>query len=184
MVSLVPLDGAPPALTPSVGAEIVQEKHQFIPLVTAVTLDSPVAFSNREDGRTEHQIYSVSPAKKFEIGLHKPGNIARIVFDQPGIVAIGCSIHTTMNAYVVVLRTPWFAKSAADGSARIPSPPAGRYRAEIWHPRLDNPKDKPDRVESRVITLPAAPADLAFALKLKAEPRVRRILDGGAGGYK
>lgn len=184
VVSLIPLDTQPPAPAPSMGVQIVQEKEQFVPLVTVVTAGSSVAFLNRETGKTEHQIYSVSPAKKFEIGLHKPGNTSSIVFEQSGVVAVGCSLHMTMNAYVVVATTPWFGKSAADGSARIVSPPAGRYRAEVWHPRLDTTQYKENRIEIRTITLPASLSDASFALKLKPEPRVRRILDGGSGGYK
>jgi plastocyanin len=185
VVSLIPLDSVPPPLTPTAGAEITQQKQQFIPLVTVVTAGSSVTFSNRESGRTEHQIYSVSEPNKFEVGLHKPGNTAAVKLAHPGVVAIGCNIHGGMNAYVVVAPTPWFAKSAADGAARVVSPPAGRYRAEVWHPHLDNPKDKPDQVESRIITLPAAPTDLAFVLKLTkpATPGLR-MLNGGAGGYK
>ena len=39
-----------------------------------------------------------------------------IVFDQPGVVVLGCNIHDWMAAYVVVLATPWFAQSGADGA--------------------------------------------------------------------
>jgi len=52
------------------------------------------------------------------------------VFDKPGVVVVGCNIHDWMLAYIVVLETPWFAKSALDGTATIVAVPPGRYRAE------------------------------------------------------
>jgi hypothetical protein len=37
---------------------------------------------------------------------------------------------------VVVADTPWFARTAADGTARIDGAPAGAYRLAAWHPGL------------------------------------------------
>jgi hypothetical protein len=56
------------------------------------------------------------------------------VFDKPGQVDIGCNIHDWMEAHVLVVDTPWFARTGADGRATIAGVPAGRYRVRLWHP--------------------------------------------------
>jgi hypothetical protein len=56
--------------------------------------------------------------------------------------------------------------------------PAGRYRLEIWHPRLGKP-------ETREITLSdGASARETAALTLKPDRRVRRAGGGKTGGYR
>jgi hypothetical protein len=40
-----------------------------------------------------------------------------------------------MEAYVLIVETPFFAKTAADGRAVIGNVPAGRYRMQLWHPQ-------------------------------------------------
>ena len=59
-----------------------------------------------------------------------------VVFDKPGVVALGCNVHDWMVAYVLVVDTPYFAKTGANGRARIANVPAGPYRLRLWHPRL------------------------------------------------
>jgi hypothetical protein len=39
-----------------------------------------------------------------------------------------------MLAYVYVVDTPWFAKTDAQGRARLDGLPAGEYEVHAWHP--------------------------------------------------
>ena len=186
VVSLVPLD-APPALSLSNGAkisppaaplEISQSSQEFSAYVTPLVVGTTVVFPNRDN--VAHQVYSLSPAKKITFPLYKPGNEGTVVFDQPGVVVLGCNIHDWMSAYVVVLATPLFAKSASDGAATIGGVAPGRYRAEVWHPRLA-------KIETRELTIAdnaSPPNALTFALTLKADRRIRRAPDATGGGYK
>lgn len=176
VISLTPLEGAPPTVEAGPPVEIAQENKQFAPRVTAIRAGTAVTFSNLETKSVQHQIYSLSEAKRFEIPLHKPGNKSPIVFEKPGVVVVGCNIHDWMNAYIVVLATPWFARSGADGAATIAGAPAGRYRADIWHARQEKPA-------SREIVLPVG-APVTLTLPLKPEPRLRRMPEAGGGGYK
>lgn len=176
VVSLVPLDAPAKISPPAEPLEISQKDKEFIPLVTPIVVGTPVNFSNRDV--VEHQVYSLSPAKKFELPLYKPGKDNTVVFDRPGVVSVGCNIHDSMLAYVVVLETPWFAKTGADGAARLGEVPLGRYRAEVWQPRLA-------KIETREFTVAAgdSPA-LAFTLTLKPDRRIRRTPGAAGGGYK
>jgi plastocyanin len=176
VVSLQPIDAPSPVTPPGAPQEIVQQGKEFLPFVTAVVVGTTVTLPNRD--KVEHQVYSLSEAKKFELPLYKPGKAGTVVFDRAGVVTLGCNIHDWMLAYVVVLDTPWFAKSDASGAASV-SAPAGRYRLAIWHPRLAQPL-------TREITLPvdAASPPLPIALTLKPERRIRRAPEAAGGGYK
>ena len=186
VVALYPLDAPIPPATPAPAVEIEQRNLEFNPFVTVVRTGSSALLPNHEK-KIEHHVYSTSPAKPFEFPLYKPGAAETVVFDQPGLVVLGCNIHDSMLAYVVVLGTPWFAKAGADGTATVCALPPGRYRAEVWHPRLK------DAVGSglaasvqRALTVAAdsPPPVQLFTLALEPDHRVRRNPAKGGGGYK
>ncbi len=41
-----------------------------------------------------------------------------------------------MLAYIYVVTTPYFAKTAADGKARLDGLTPGTYEARVWQPRM------------------------------------------------
>ena len=87
------------------GREIVDQINlEFVPHVKPVVVGSPVYFPNKDDVR--HHVYSFSPAKRFELPLYSGTPAAPVVFDRPGIVAIGCNIHDWMLGYIYVAETP------------------------------------------------------------------------------
>ncbi len=57
------------------------------------------------------------------------------MFDQAGVVTLGCNIHDEMLAYLVVTDAPYFGRTDNAGSWSSELGP-GRYRITIWHPRL------------------------------------------------
>jgi plastocyanin len=114
-------------------AEIEQIDREFVPYVTVVQTGTAVAFPNRDP--ILHHVYSFSPAKSFEIKLYSGKSPREIVFDKPGVVTLGCNIHDWMVGFVLVVSTPYFARSDSAGHARIAELPAGRYELHAWHPR-------------------------------------------------
>jgi plastocyanin len=177
VVSLYTLDGAPAASPPApASVEVVQKDQEFIPFVTAVQVGTAVTFPNRDS--VQHHVYSLSKAKRFEIPLYGKSAQESIVFDHTGVVALGCNIHDWMIGYVVVVATPHFAKSGADGTAAVADVPAGRYRAEVWHPRLTEVVKQEIEVRAD-----AAPPEANVMLTLKPDRRIRRAPDAGRGSY-
>jgi plastocyanin len=180
VLSLTPLDGqaVPAAAAPTAPvARIAQIGQEYEPLVTPVRTGSPIEFPNLDT--VQHHVYSVSKPKRFEIPLYDRGRTETVVFEKPGIVTLGCNIHDWMLAYAVILDTPWFVKTSADGRASLAALPAGRYRLDLWHPRLAKPI-------TREVTLAAATgaAPEKFDLALRPERRPRRAPAPGAGsGY-
>ncbi|MEO8060774.1 MAG: methylamine utilization protein [Burkholderiales bacterium] len=122
-------NGAKPNLSP---VEIGQRDREFEPMVTVVSTGTRVLFPNRD--KVKHHVYSFSAAKTFAIQLYSGTPAEPIVFDKPGVVVIGCNIHDWMLAYVAVVDSPWFAKTAANGHTEIANLPAGRYTVNVWHP--------------------------------------------------
>lgn len=152
------------AVKPMADVEISQAKRQFAPRVTLITLGTKVTFPNFDTVR--HHVYSFSPTKTFELKLYAGVPNAPITFDKPGVAVLGCNIHDTMAAWVVVADTPWFARSAANGRARIDGVPAGNYRLRLWHAGL-GPGIEPAPV---AITIGATDAEHNARLAVSTEP--------------
>jgi plastocyanin len=159
------LDDAVASLHPASGsaptggrAVLDQRDAAFVPGVLPVGVGTRVAFPNSDN--TLHHVYSFSPAKRFELPLYSGRQAEPVEFDRAGVVTLGCNIHDWMVAHVVVLDTPYFARTGADGSARIRAP-AGDYRLRVWHARQRAPYEVAVRVGqapvSREVFLPLAP---------------------------
>ena len=116
------------------GAEIAQVGKQFSPRVLVVPVGTAVSFPNRDTVR--HHVYSFSPTKTFELKLYSGTAASPVVFDKPGIAVLGCNIHDSMSAWVVVVETPYYANGDAKGLATLRDVPAGNYRLRVWHPGL------------------------------------------------
>jgi hypothetical protein len=78
-------------------------------------------------------VYSFSPAKVFTMKLYAGTPSNPVLFDQPGIVVLGCNIHDTMVAWVLVVDTPYFARTAADGTTTLSGLPPGDYELRAWN---------------------------------------------------
>ena len=126
--------GARLPVVPMSGVRISQQKRQFAPQVSVVTVGTPVSFPN--DDTVRHHVYSFSAVKTFELKLYAGVPNAPVVFDKPGIAVLGCNIHDQMVAWVVVVDTPLYARSAASGKARIEGVPPGNYQLRVWHSAL------------------------------------------------
>ena len=122
------------AARPLQGVEVVQVDKAFAPAVTVVTPGTAVRFPNRDTVR--HHVYSISPVKTFELKLYVGTPANPVVFDRPGVAVLGCNIHDLMVAWVLIVETPWFGQTGADGRWRWPDVPPGSYRLRTWHPGL------------------------------------------------
>jgi hypothetical protein len=177
VVSLVPLDAPPVVTRPSPPVILAQQNQEFLPYVLAVQVGTAIEFPNRDT--VKHHVYSSSKAKKFELPLYAGDAQQSVVFDHAGVVTLGCNIHDWMLCYVVVLETPWYAKSETGGTATIAGVPPGRYRAEIWQPRLAAVVKR-----ELVVSESASSNATAITLELKRDRRIRRTLDATSGPYK
>jgi plastocyanin len=142
--------------------EVAQSERRFVPRVSVVTPGTAVRFPNRDTVR--HHVYSFSPAKTFELKLYTGTPAKPVLFDKPGIAVLGCNIHDSMVAWVLVVETPHHAVADAQGVLRLEAVPPGSYRLRSWHPAL--PPGTPPGDEALLV--PAAGASLSVRLPLTA----------------
>jgi plastocyanin len=171
VVFVEPESGAMPKTPRS--AEIEQRGLKFMPIVSVVQTGSQVSFPNND--KVKHHIYSFSPAKKFDQKLYSGVAATPQVFDKAGTVVLGCNIHDRMIAYVKVVDTPYFAKTDANGVAKIDVPAAGKYSVTAWHYNMVGK----DSVQ-QVAVAGTAPQTLVYKLALK--PPVAET-DAPSSGY-
>ena len=119
---------------PQQHAVMNQKELRFVPHVLVVQVGTPVEFPNSDP--VSHNVFSISEAKRFNLGMYSRGTVRRLTFDQPGVVELLCNVHVEMSAYIVVVKNPFFAYSGSDGAYRLEGVPAGRHRLRCWHERL------------------------------------------------
>lgn len=131
-VAVVYLEGSFPKPTPPSVAQMVQKDLLFVPALLPVQVGTKVEFPNLDD--TYHNIFSYSPAKRFDLGRYRPDErpIPSQVFDVPGLVTLRCEIHEHMRGLILVLETPHFVTTDTDGRFRLTGLPAGQFKLKAW----------------------------------------------------
>ena len=131
-LAVVYLEGSFPKRNSAAEKQMVQKDLNFAPALLPVQVGTKVTFPNLDD--TYHNIFSFSPAKRFDLGRYRPDEkpIPSVVFDVPGLVTIRCDIHEHMRALILVLDTPYFALSDPDGKFRLTGLPSGHYKLKAW----------------------------------------------------
>lgn len=125
--------GQPRQAKPGTEAEMTQRDRQFVPQVLAVQVGTRVQFPNLD--KVRHHVYSYSRPKPFELKLYLGEAAPPVLFDKPGVVQLGCNIHDQMSAHIVVLSTPQFGVSDAQGQVRLQRA-AGDGTLRLWHSSL------------------------------------------------
>jgi plastocyanin len=145
-----PVEGKPvePPARPAVvdTRRVTQKGAMFTPHVLPVMVGTTVEWPNNDE--IFHNVFSMSEAKPFDLGLYRNPDLKRVVFDKAGRVDVFCSIHANMHCVVLVLENPYFATTDARGRYAITNVPPGTYRLKAWHERLP--------ALTKEITVPAA----------------------------
>lgn len=115
------------------GARIAQRGKQFEPRLAVVPVGSTVEFPNYD--RVFHNVFSLSKAKTFDLGLYRSGKSSSVRFDEPGLVQVYCNIHPHMTAYLMVVDSRHVAAADGRGEISLVGVPAGRHPVEGWNAR-------------------------------------------------
>jgi plastocyanin len=127
-----PVPGSAPPLEPV--QVVIQKDATFVPHVLPVMVGTVVEWPNHDD--IYHNVFSMSEAKPFDLGLYKSDVTKKVTFDKVGRVDVFCSIHTKMNAIVLVLQNPYFGVTDKNGNYTISNVPPGVYQLKAWHERM------------------------------------------------
>lgn len=131
-VAVVYLEGTFPKPVSQPVTQILQKDLTFIPSLLPVQLGTKVEFPNLDE--TYHNVFSFSPPKRFDLGRYRADErpVPAQTFDAPGLVTLRCDIHEHMRALILVLPTPHFVVTDAEGRFTLKDLPAGRYTLKAW----------------------------------------------------
>ncbi len=173
VVELVPDEGVVlPSSRVPLETTIDQRHETFIPLVNLIRKGGHVIFMNNDT--TMHQVYSFSPIRQFQFEIRQGERSQPVVFNTPGIAAIGCNIHDQMITYVYVAVSPFAAITDADGHASFAELSNGSYEVKIWHPRLPVGQ----KIRSRHVAVGDVAGSDTFVLPLVPPPVERHMHTG------
>jgi hypothetical protein len=153
-----------PVGTPKPGspATITQRDVSFEPHVLPIVVGSAIRWPNAD--AIFHNVFSMSEVCPFDLGTYMREKVPLVTFDHVGQVDVFCSIHSTMHCIILVLPSPYFAKTDANHRFTITGVPAGTYRLKAWQERM------PSQVKS--VTVPAeGEVQVDFTLGLSALPK-------------
>ncbi len=130
--AVVYLEGNFPRAANLPAKEVAQKNLAFLPPLLPLEIGTKVTFPNFDD--TYHNIFSYSPAKRFDLGRYRPDErpIPSQVFDKAGLVTLRCDIHEHMRGLILVLDTPYFATTDPNGHFRLIGLPSGKYTLKAW----------------------------------------------------
>ena len=131
-LAVVYLDGSFPTPTSHPTKQVAQKDLAFLPPLLPVQVGTAVEFPNLDD--IYHNIFSYSPAKRFDLGRYRPEErpIPSVVFDVAGLVTLRCDIHEHMRGLILVLNTPYFVITDESGRFRLNGLPSGHYTLKAW----------------------------------------------------
>jgi plastocyanin len=176
VVTGTPAGSGGPTAVPTVDPKpkvMDQRNRAFIPQVMVVSAGTSVEFPNNDS--VSHQVYSFSPAKRFQLPLYKGEVHPPITFDQPGLVVLGCNIHDSMVGYIYVTAAPHYGMTDADGALKFADLPKGDYRIVIWSPYIgDTPPTLVRTIHVDGNESATARIQLSAPLRARPEPTPRR----------
>jgi plastocyanin len=127
----VPGTFAPHGNSPSID----QFRMEFIPQVLPILVGTTVRILNSDPSM--HNVYTPSKAGDyFNLGTWGQGQAKMYTFKKPGEVHLLCNVHPEMEAWILVLPNPHFAKTGPDGRYALRNVPPGTYALSVWHRKL------------------------------------------------
>lgn len=77
-----------------------QKGKEFTVKSVDIKVGDTVKFTN--DDPFQHNVFSVSDVKEFDLGSYPQGQSKSVTFDKPGVVEVECSIHPNMQMVINV----------------------------------------------------------------------------------
>ncbi|MGB8478969.1 MAG: carboxypeptidase regulatory-like domain-containing protein [Acidobacteriaceae bacterium] len=133
-----------------------QKGCRYIPHVIGAMIGQPVEFRNSD--RTMHNIHIVPPGSEdsagFDISQAPMAGTEQHVFRAAGLmIPVRCNNHPWMEAFLNVVKNPFFAVSDADGKYEIQGLPPGTYTLVAVQEKLGT--------QSHTITVQSRKASMA-----------------------
>ena len=147
-----------------------QIDRKFQPHVLVVEQGQQVSFPNSDNIR--HHVYSFSSPKAFEIKLYKGRSTEPVLFDNTGVVVLGCNIHDNMVGYIYVRGTETALLTDQQGRVTLPDSPT---EITVWHAGLSINNNLRKKV---TIDHNKSASPLVLTLELLAKPKQDKANSG------
>ena len=154
----------------AITAVMDQVNTQFVPHLLVIQKGTRVEFPNSDP--VAHHVYSFSRPNDFMLPLYKGDAHAPVTFEQPGVVTLGCNIHDSMLAYILVVDGSRFGKTDVNGRVSLDVEGMTDGSVTIWSPRI--------RQRGEVLTRPVREGAVEFRIK----GRLRAAHDSESGGIE
>jgi plastocyanin len=141
-----------------------QVDKQFLPELIVVQKGQYVNFPNSDNIR--HHVYSFSQAKPFQLKLYSGQPKTPIIFDQQGVVVLGCNIHDSMVGYIYVANSDYVYKTDKSGQVSLPATMTLPIEVSIWHPLQTAPLEN-----KKIVTINAQKKLVVTVNTSSPEPR-------------
>jgi plastocyanin len=129
--ALVWIEGPHGGATSAGTLQMVQESKRFVPRALIVPRQSTVEFPNNDP--VFHNVFSVSGANRFDLGLYRSGSSKSRSFAEPGLVRVYCNIHPQMVGFLMVVDSGFASVTGKDGAFHFEGVPAGSWALKAWH---------------------------------------------------
>jgi len=116
---------------------IKQQGRRFVPDLVAITAGDRVDFPNADP--FSHNVFSQSPARKFDLGSFKKGESKDKQFPEAGVIDVYCNIHPEMAATILVLPNRRHTRAKPDGRYVIEGVPPGTWTVFAYTRRVTKP---------------------------------------------
>jgi plastocyanin len=124
------VEGVKDVKVPDKKPALSQKDGQFAPRLMVVVAGQTVEIPN--DDNIAHNVFSMSPTKKFNLGIYPKGESKEVTFEKPGIIDLFCSLHRHMHAQIIVTPSQHFAVAAPDEQFTIKDVPPGTYKVTAY----------------------------------------------------
>jgi plastocyanin len=151
-----------PEKTDAATATVAQQGRHFVPDLVAITAGETVTFPNNDP--FYHNVFSVSAARKFDLGSFKKGEHKDKEFPDPGVVDVYCNIHPEMAATILVLPNRRHTRTQTNGAFTLDGVPPGDWTVFAYTRRAAKP------VSAKIKVTAGADTKIDLALQRGAEP--------------
>ncbi len=134
VVSFAPAERVPPNV-PNQPFLMATSRKAFSPELLTIPVGAEVVFPNFDP--ILHNVFSVTPGSRFDLGLYGKGEGKAATFDSPGLVRVFCNVHQAMFGHILVLDSPFYARVDAVGRFTLEGLPAGGGELVVWHPQAE-----------------------------------------------
>jgi len=131
---------------------ISQKDIRFKPELSIIMTNDSIEWENNESKEIDHNIFSLSPVNRFDLGLGEKGSKFERSFKKNGVLNYYCSVHKEMEGKVIILPNRHYQHLVQSTDFKIDNLPEGEWtlNAVVFHRRY---KAEPIKVTIRKETI-------------------------------